>query len=389
MTKFEQVEEVLGSAIVRGDVPGVVAMAATRDEVVYQAAFGRRALADEAAMSTDTVFWIASMTKAITSAAAMQLVEQGELALDHEMADLLPELSAPQVLEGFDPSGQPRLRPAKRPITLRHLLTHTAGLVYDIWNADMGRYMQTKAIPGIISCQNAALSLPLVFDPGDKWDYGINIDWVGKAVERVSGQVLGDYLAEHLFEPVGMKDTAFKLTPERRARMARMHARSPDGSLAPIEFEVPQEPEFQMGGGGLYGTASDYLAFERVFLNEGRANGRSVLKPETVRLMAANAIGELNVQPVKTVVPHLSNDAEFFPGMIKKWGLGFMISTEPVPGGRSAGSLAWAGLGNTYFWIDVDRGVAGVILMQLLPFADPKALALFNQFEKAVYASVT
>jgi len=389
MTKFEQVEEVLGSAIVRGDVPGVVAMAATRDEVVYQAAFGRRALADEAAMSTDTVFWIASMTKAITSAAAMQLVEQGELALDHEMADLLPELSAPQVLEGFDPSGQPRLRPAKRPITLRHLLTHTAGLVYDIWNADMGRYMETKAIPGIISCQNAALSLPLVFDPGDKWDYGINIDWVGKAVERVSGQVLGDYLAEHLFEPVGMKDTAFKLTPERRARMARMHARSPDGSLAPIEFEVPQEPEFQMGGGGLYGTASDYLAFERVFLNEGRANGRSVLKPETVRLMAANAIGELNVQPVKTVVPHLSNDAEFFPGMIKKWGLGFMISTEPVPGGRSAGSLAWAGLGNTYFWIDVDRGVAGVILMQLLPFADPKALALFNQFEKAVYASVT
>ena len=389
MTKFEQVDEVLGSAIVRGDVPGVVAMAATRDEVVYQAAFGRRALADEAAMSTDTVFWIASMTKAITSAAAMQLVEQGELALDHEIADLLPELSAPQVLEGFDPSGQPRLRPAKRPITLRHLLTHTAGLVYDIWNADMGRYMETKAIPGIISCQNAALSLPLVFDPGDKWDYGINIDWVGKAVERVSGQVLGDYLAEHLFEPVGMKDTAFKLTPERRARMARMHARSPDGSLAPIEFEVPQEPEFQMGGGGLYGTASDYLAFERVFLNEGRANGRSVLKPETVRLMAANAIGELNVQPVKTVVPHLSNDAEFFPGMIKKWGLGFMISTEPVPGGRSAGSLAWAGLGNTYFWIDVDRGVAGVILMQLLPFADPKALALFNQFEKAVYASVT
>src|SRR5215475_4361068 len=250
MTKFEQVEEVLGSAIVRGDVPGVVAMAATRDEVVYQAAFGRRALADEAAMSTDTVFWIASMTKAITSAAAMQLVEQGELALDHEMADLLPELSAPQVLEGFDPSGQPRLRPAKRPITLRHLLTHTAGLVYEMFNADMGRYMETKAIPGIISCQNAALSLPLVFDPGDKWDYGINIDWVGKAVERVSGQVLGDYLAEHLFEPVGMKDTAFKLTPERRARMARMHARSPDGSLAPIEFEVPQEPEFQMEAAG-------------------------------------------------------------------------------------------------------------------------------------------
>jgi methyl acetate hydrolase len=388
MTRFSQVDEVLGAAIDRGDVPGVVAMAATRKSVAYQGAFGRRALADEPAMSTDTVFWIASMTKAITSAVAMQLVEQGKLALDNQIADVLPELSAPQVLEGFDASGEPKLRPAKRPITLRHLLTHTSGLVYDIWNPEMGRYMEMKAVPGIISCQNAALSLPLVFDPGEKWDYGINIDWIGKAVERVSGQMLGDYFEEHLFEPIGMKDTAFRLTPEHRARLAGMHARNPDGTLAPIQFEVPQEPEFQMGGGGLYGTASDYLAFERVFLNEGRANGRSVLNPETVRLMATNAIGDLNVQPVKTAAPHLSNDAEFFPGMVKKWGLGFMISTDPVGGGRSAGSLAWAGLGNTYFWIDLDRGIAGVILMQLLPFADPKALALLEQFEKAVYASL-
>jgi methyl acetate hydrolase len=388
MKEFSQVDEVLGSAIDRGDVPGVVAMAGTRDGIVYQGAFGRRALSNEAAMSTDTVFWIASMTKAITSMAAMQLVEQGKLALDHQIADVLPELSAPQVLEGFDPSGAPRLRPAKRSITLRHLLTHTAGLVYEMWNAEMGRYMETKAIPGIISCQNAALSLPLVFDPGEKWDYGINIDWVGKAVERVSGQVLGDYFAEHLFGPIGMRDTAFKLTEERRARLARMHARGPEGTLAPIEFEVPQEPEFQMGGGGLYGTASDYLAFDRVFLNEGRANGRSVLKPETVRLIAANGIGDRNVRLLKTAIPNLSNDAEFFPGMVKKWGLGFMISTEPVPGGRSAGSLAWAGLGNTYFWIDLDSRLAGVILMQLLPFADPKALALLDQFEKAVYAAL-
>jgi CubicO group peptidase (beta-lactamase class C family) len=200
--------------------------------------------------------------------------------------------------------------------------------------------------------------------------------------------MLGDYFAEHLFEPIGMNDTGFRLAQEHRARLAGMHARGPDGTLAPTEFEVPQEPEFQMGGGGLYGTASDYLAFERVFLNEGRANGRSVLKPETVRLMASNAIADLNVQPLKTVVPHLSNDAEFFPGTVKKWGLGFMISTEPLPGGRSTGSLAWAGLGNTYFWIDLDRGIAGVILMQLLPFADPKALALLEQFERAVYASL-
>jgi methyl acetate hydrolase len=379
---------VLKEATDRADVPGVVATAATRDGTIYEGAFGRRLLPDGAAMTADTVFWIASMTKAITSTAAVQLVEAGKLALDRPIAEVLPELKAPQVLEGFDEKGEPRLRPARRPITLRHLITHTAGFVYDIWNADMGRYMAAKNIPGIISCENKALDLPLVFDPGDKWDYGINIDWVGKAVERVSGQRLGDYFAEHLFAPLGMKDTAFRLTPERRARLAQMHARGEDGGLAPIEFELPQEPEFQMGGGGLYGTAADYLAFARLFLDEGRAHGRQVLRPETARLMARNAIGDINVRLLKTTMPAHSNDAEFFPGMIKKWGLGFMVSTEAVPGGRSAGSLAWAGLANTYFWIDPGRGVAGVILMQLLPFADAKALALFDRFEKGVYTAI-
>ena len=204
MPKLAGVDEVLKAAIDRGDVPGVVAMAATRDGAIYQGAFGRRALPDGAAMTPDTVFWLASMTKAITSTAAMQLVDEGKLALDRPIADVLPELAAPQVLEGFDAAGEPQLRPAKRPITLRHLLTHTAGFVYDIWNAEMGRYMEKAGVPGIISCQNAALALPLVFEPGEKWDYGINIDWVGKAVERASGQTLGDYFAEHLFGPIGM-----------------------------------------------------------------------------------------------------------------------------------------------------------------------------------------
>ena len=384
MTSVRLIDDVLRVAVDRGDVPGVVAMAGTRDGLAYEGAFGRRALLDGNSMTTDTVFWIASMTKAITSAAAMQLVEQGKLVLDQPIVAVLPELSAPQVLEGFDASGEPILRPAKQAITLRHLITHTAGFVYDIWNGDMGRYMATKDIPGIITCENAALALPLVFDPGNKWDYGINIDWVGKAVERVSGQRLGDYLSKHLFEPIGIKDTGFKLTDEHRTRLAGMHARDETGTFARVEFEIPQDPEFQMGGGGLYGTASDYLAFQRVFLNEGQANGQRVLKPETVRLMTANAIGDLAVRPLKTVVPNLSHDAEFFPSMVKKWGLGFLISTEPVPGGRSAGSLAWAGLGNTYFWIDSAKGIAGVILMQLLPFADPKALALLDAFEQAV-----
>jgi methyl acetate hydrolase len=387
MSALPNIDRLLAAATEAGDIPGVVAMAATASGTAYEGAAGKRALPEGPAMTVDSVFWIASMTKAITSTAAMQLVEQGRMTLDSPIAEILPELAAPQVLEGFDAAGEPRLRPARRPITLRHLLTHTAGFCYDIWNADIGRYMEQRGIPGIISCENRALTTPLTFDPGERWDYGINIDWVGKAVERVSGQRLGDYFAEHLFGPIGMADTGFRLLPEHRTRLAAMHARDEGGALAVIPFELPQEPEFQMGGGGLYGTASDYLAFARVFLNEGRGANGQVLKPETVRLMAQNAMGALDVRLLKTAMPAYSNDAEFFPGMVKKWGLGFMISTDPAPGGRSAGSLAWAGLGNTYFWIDPAAGIAGVILMQLIPFADAKALAVLNGFERAVYAS--
>jgi methyl acetate hydrolase len=388
MTTLPEVDKVLRTAAESGDVPGVVAMAATRDGKIYEGAFGERALSSGAAMTTDSVFWIASMTKAITSTAAMQLVERGKLALDRPIAEVLPELASPQVLDGFDAAGEPKLRPAKRPITLRHLITHTAGFGYDIWNADLGRYQEKTGIPGIISCQNLALTTPLTFDPGDNWDYGINIDWIGKAVERVSGQTLGTYFGENLFGPLGMKDTAFKLSDSARARLVGMHARQSGGALEPMPFEIPQEPEFQMGGGGLYGTAGDYLAFQRMFLNGGRADGTQVLQPETVALMGQNQMGDLNVRLLKTAAPPFSNDAEFFPGMVKKWGAGFMISTERIPGGRGAGSLTWAGLANTYFWIDPAQRVAGVILMQLVPFADQKALDVYGKFERALYASV-
>ncbi len=388
MREFSQADRVLREAADAAKVPGVVAMAASREGPIYQAAFGKRALPSGPAMTVDTVFWIASMTKAITSTAAMQLVERGKLELDRPIRELLPELAAAKVLEGFDAGGEPKLRPARRDITLRHLLTHTAGFAYDIWSPDLIRYQERMGIPGVINCQNLALTTPLLFDPGEKWNYGINIDWVGKAVEKVSGQNLEDYFRDNIFAPLGMRDTAFKLGTGQRARLAGMHARQPDGSLQQMEFELPQEPEFHMGGGGLYGTAGDYLKFQQMFLHEGRHNGAQVLEPETVRLMVRNHIGDLDVRLLETAMPPYSNDAEFFPGMIKKWGLGFMISTESVPGGRTAGSLAWAGLGNTYFWIDPGEGVAGVILTQLIPFADPKVLELFAQFETAVYAAL-
>jgi methyl acetate hydrolase len=227
---------------------------------------------------------------------------------------------------------------------------------------------------------------PLVFDPGDRWQYGINIDWVGKAVEKVSGQSLEEYFRDHLFGPLGMTDTGFVIRPDQRPRLTGMHVRNPDGTLTRIDFEIPQQPEFFMGGGGLYSTGPDYLRFLRMLLRGGTLDGARVLRQETVEEMGKNQIGELNVELLKTAIPGSSNDAEFFPGMTKRWGLGYMISLEEAHTGRSVGSVAWAGLANTFFWIDSTRRLTGVILSQVLPFADERVLRLFMDFETAVYA---
>ena len=389
MSTEQRVNALLKKATDSGDVPGVVAMATNRDRTLYEGAFGKRILGQDAAMTTDTVVWIASMTKALTGACAMQLIERGQLDLESAASNWVPELAKVEVLDGFDAAGKPRTRKPKRPITLRHLLTHTAGFSYEIWNGDIQRYQQAHDLPGITTCRNAALRTPLLFDPGERWDYGINIDFVGKAVEAVSGKKLSVVMKENLFEPLGMSDTAFKITPSMRQRLAKIHQRGEDDKLTPLmDLEIPQEPEFEMGGGGLYGTAGDYLKFIRMILNGGNANGRQVLKTETVKTMSMNHIGEVLVGPLKTAIPPLSNDVDVFPGMPKKWGLSFLINTEKAPSGRSAGSLAWAGLANTYFWIDPVKGLGGVYLSQVLPFADKKSLPLFGEFETAIYQSM-
>ncbi|HEY5830559.1 MAG TPA: serine hydrolase domain-containing protein, partial [Hyphomicrobiaceae bacterium] len=354
---------------------------------LYEGAFGKRVLGEPAAMTLDTVGWIASMTKALTGAAAMQLVEQGKLDLDAPAAKVVPDLGKAQVLEGFDAAGQPRTRAPKRAITLRHLLTHTAGFGYEIWSEDIAKYQTAKNIPGIITCQHAALTTPLLFDPGERWFYGIGIDWAGKMVEAASGKRLGQYLAQNLFAPLGMTSIAYKITPDMRGRLAKIHQREEGDKLVPqMELEIPQEPEFDMGGGGLYGTAGDYLKFVRMMLNRGRANGIQVLKSETIDLMSKNAMGDARVCLLKTAAPPLSNDAEFFPGVEKTWGLTFQINAAKAPTGRPAGGLMWAGLANTYFWIDQSTGIGGVYITQVLPFADKKSLPLCYAFESAFYA---
>ena len=380
-------DALLKGAMAAGEVPGVVAAITTRDATIYEAAFGERVRGQGPAMTTDTVMWIASMTKPVTGVAAMQLVEQGRLILDEPAAKVIPELGRVKVLEGWDPDGKPRLRDARGVITLRKLLTHTSGFVYDIWNPEMDRYLNVMGLPRAGSGKNIALTTPLAFDPGARWEYGIGIDWAGKMVEAVSGQRLGAYMKEHIFDPLGMQSTAYRITPSMRERLAKVHQRGEDGSLAVTAFEVNQEPEFDPGGGGLYSTAGDYVFFMRMILNRGRGNGNGsqVLRGATVDLMSRNSMGELRVTKLPSARPALSCDAEFFTGTPKTWGLTFMINEAAAHTGRPPGSLAWAGLGNTYFWIDPKSGIAGVLMAQVLPFADPKALALFYAFEKGVY----
>jgi methyl acetate hydrolase len=388
MQSKAEIDQILRQKCEAKEIPGVVAMAATGSEVIYQGAFGKRDLSKDDAMTADSVFWIASMTKAITTAAGMQLVEQGKLSLDEPIGKLLPDLAAPQVLEGFDASGEPKLRPATKPITLRHLMTHTAGFAYNMWNGECAQYLEKTGTPAITTCQNAALKTPIMTEPGTRWEYGTNVDFVGKAVEAASGKRLDAYLRDHMLAPLGMNDTGFKISDSMRQRLVGMHARVEDGSLAPIPFELEQEPEFHMGGGGLYGTAADYIKFTQMILNKGRGNGNQLLKPETVALMSQNHIGDLTMGKMTTVAPMYTNDVDLYPDIVKKWGLSFLITTAKTPEGRSAGSLAWAGLANTYFWIDPARDVAGVILMQLLPFADAKCLEAFAGFERGVYAGL-
>ena len=388
MQSKAQIDEILRKASDAKEIPGVVAIAASGSEVIYQGAFGKRDLSKPDAMTEDSVFWIASMTKAVTSAGAMQLVEQGKLSLDAPIAEVLPDLAKPQVLEGFDAKGEPKLRPAKSAITLRQLMTHTAGFAYNVWNGDLAVYLEKTGTPNIFSCQNIALKTPIMTDPGTRWEYGTNIDFVGKAVEAVSGKRLDAYLRDNLFTPLGMNDTGFKITDNMRQRLVATHARGEDGSLAPIPFEIEQNPEFHMGGGGLYGTAGDYIKFTRMILNKGRGNGNQVLKAETVATMGQNHIGDLNVTKMISVAPIYTNDVDLYPEQAKKWGLSFLINTARTAEGRSAGSLAWAGLANTYFWIDPARDVSGVILMQVLPFVDAKCLEAFAGFERGVYAGL-
>jgi len=377
----QDIDRLLTAAVDSGEIPGLSALAVTGDGTRYSASFGERA--DGAPWSENTVAWLGSMTKMIVAIGALQLVEQGRLDLDADLGSVLPLLAEPKVLEGFDDEGRPKVRPATGAVTLRRLLSHTAGYGYHFWNADVLRYQDVAGLPRIIECREATLTTPLLFDPGTAWEYGMNLDWVGKAIEAASGQDLEQYLRGSILDPLGMSATSFRLGPALREELAAMNFRSPDG-LVRIEFEMTQEPEFLMAGGAMYGSPADYLTLLRMVLGGGEVDGVRILREDTVIEALSNQIGDLTIGKITTVDPGSSNDVDFLPGTTKKWSLLGLLNVEETPGGRSAGSLFWAGLPNAYYWVDRDKGNAGVLVTQILPFGDHAVLELFDRFENAV-----
>lgn len=375
----------LRAAVERKDVPGVVALVTNRERVIYQGAFGVADVSTGRALTPDAMFRIASMTKAVTSFALMQLVERGRLGLDDPAEKYLPELAGLKVIESFDPATREyKVRPASKAPTVRHFLTHTSGLAYPFtsatWRDFKPRAGETYPFGG-----------PLLFDPGERWHYSTSTDVVGRLVEVVSGQKLEDYFRQHIFAPLKMDDTSYNVPEAKGPRMVAQQQRSGERMDGNIVLQNPQlglTIAAPIGGGGLASTASDYGRFVRMFLNGGQIDGARVLKAETVALMSQNHIGAVSVPALKTALPR-SADFTFIADGRDKWGLGFLITTDQVPGKRSPGSLSWGGINNTFFWIDPARGIAGVIMMQYLPFADAKALAVYDTFERGAYQLAT
>ena len=372
----QAIDETLRSAVERKEIPGVVAMAADRNRVIYQGAFGMADIADARPLQLDALFRIASMTKAITSVAAMQLVERGRLVLDDPAEKYFLESAKLSVLELLDAAtGAYKLRPATKPVTVRHLFTHTSGLGYRFTSPTLRDFKPRAGDP----------ARPLLFEPGEQWMYGPSTDWLGRLVEKISGLSLDEYFRRRIFEPLKMSDTFYDVPQAKQARLVAAYRRQADGSLAKLPVQ-PRPTGFKpIGGGGLSSTASDYIRFTRMLLNGGELDGARILSASSVDAMAQNHIGAVGVPALRSASPTVSEDFSFIADGRDKWGLGFLITADAVPGKRSAGSLSWGGVNNTYFWVDRASGIAGVVMMQFLPFADRKALALYDAFERGVY----
>ncbi|HTP73442.1 MAG TPA: serine hydrolase domain-containing protein [Burkholderiaceae bacterium] len=381
-----ELDRILADAVAAEHVPFVVGMAGNAAGVLWSGAAGEARSGTPA--QRDTVFRIFSMTKAVGSTAAMILIDRGKLSADTPVAQILPEFAQRQVLEGFNADGSPRMRPPRTQATVRHLATHTSGLVYEFWNTDVPRYMQATGLTSILSGSRSSLNYPLLFDPGTRWDYGIGIDWLGQVVEKVDGRTIDRFCREEIFEPLAMKDTRFEAEADIEPRLASVRMRGEDGHFSDFALAPPAKPEFYGMGHTLYSTAPDYMQFLRMVLNKGQLDGRRLLSEAGLQSMLANQIGNTPIPLLKTAVPAVTADAEFFPGRKKSHSLAFQRIEEDVPGMRSAGSQFWAGVCNTHFWFDPKKDVAGILMTQTLPFVEPRFVGVYEAFERGVYQAL-
>ncbi|MFZ0098682.1 MAG: serine hydrolase domain-containing protein [Gemmobacter sp.] len=370
-------------------VPGVVAMMTDRKGDIYAGAAGESRL-HGTPMTTDTVFAIFSTTKAITGTAALQCVEEGLLDLDAPAANYAPAIGRLQVIDGFDDDGTPRLRAPKSQVTTRQLLLHTGGFGYDFFSETYRRLADERGQPSVVTASRASIETPLLFDPGTRWEYGTNIDWVGQVIEGIRGKRLGEVMRERIFDPLGMQEIGFTRTDAMKSRTAIIHARAEDGLLTPMdEFFLPDAPEVDMGGHGLYATIPEYMKFIRMWLNDGAGTHGRVLNAETVGWAVRNGLqAHQKVGMLPGVIPSLSNDAEFFPGLAKGWSYTFMTNEQEAPTGRPAGAIGWAGLANCFYWIDRKSGIGGYWATQILPFGDPVSFPGYLAFESAAYRAL-
>jgi CubicO group peptidase (beta-lactamase class C family) len=378
-----ELKQVIDAAVAQQDLPFAVAMTANADGITWSGTAGERAPGQAATL--DTVFRIFSMTKAVGSMAAMILMDRGKLSPDTPVESVLPEFAAIRLLEGFDADGKPKLRAPRVKATARHLATHTSGFTYEFWNADMPRYMEATGAPTILSGLKVAMNYPLMFEPGERWDYGIGIDWLGRMVEKIDGRRIDQFCNEEIFDPLGMNDTRCEVEPHMAARLAGVSIRGEDGKFAPFDLAPPSNPEFYGMGHALYSTAPDYMRFLRMYLNKGTLDGKRILGAACVESMLANQIGSTPIPNLMTVAPPITADFELFPGKRKSHSMAFMRFEEDIPGMRHAGSQGWAGVLNSHYWFDPKAGIAGVLMTQSLPFFEPRYAATYAAFERAAY----
>ena len=369
------IKALLQGAVSNGSLHGVAAIVVDRNGPLFHHAAGEA--------REDTLFRNASMTKAVTTTAALQLVEQGRLGLDASVASILPEFGRLQVLDGFD-GDTPRLRSPASQATVRQLMTHSSGLGYFFLSEGLVRYHELTGEPNALSGLKRSLSVPLVNDPGTAWEYGVNTDWLGLVVEKISGPSLATYLRQHVYEPWGMHDSTFAPNAEQRARLLRVMQRQADGTLAPSRLDLPATSEWDVGGHGSYGTIQDYGRFVQAWLDDGAG----VLEPTTVQMALQDHLGSIKLPEfLKSMMPELTNDVPALP-VPQSWGLGFHLTLADLPGMRSNGTADWAGVFNSYYWIDRAKGIGGVLMTQLLPFFDLRVIETLMGFELAVYQQV-